>query len=77
MKLSKFCEENLVTFNLNSTTKDDVIKELVDLISNSAMVKDGDFKAAKLAINRCRISSRNMQLLIYMSCSRLLFFSLL
>lgn len=40
MKLSKFCEENLIKFNLNATTKEDVIKELVDSISTSNMVKD-------------------------------------
>ena len=40
MKLSKFCEENLITFNLNASTKEEVIKELVDSISNSNMVND-------------------------------------
>ncbi len=40
MKLSKFCEENLITFNLNASTKEEVIQELVDSISNSNMVND-------------------------------------
>lgn len=40
MKLSKFCDENLIVFNLKSTNKDDVIEELVDLVSNSNMTKD-------------------------------------
>lgn len=42
MKLSKFCEENLITFNLNASTKDEVIKELVDSIANSNMVNDSE-----------------------------------
>ncbi len=42
MKLSKFCEENLITFNLNASTKDDVIKELVDTIANSNMVNNAE-----------------------------------
>ncbi|KAA3635153.1 MAG: PTS sugar transporter subunit IIA [Calditrichaeota bacterium] len=42
MKLSKFSEENLITFNLSATSKDDVIKELVDAISNSDTVKDSE-----------------------------------
>lgn len=40
MKLSKFCEENLIIFNLKATTKDGVIEELVDLAANSNMIKD-------------------------------------
>lgn len=40
MKLSKFCDETLVTFNLKAATKDGVIEELVDLVSTSNMVKD-------------------------------------
>ena len=42
MKLSKFCDETLVTFNLNAATKEEVIEELVDLVSSSNMVKDRD-----------------------------------
>ena len=42
MKLSKFCDETLVTFNLKAATKDGVIEELVDLVSTSNMVKDRD-----------------------------------
>jgi PTS system fructose-specific IIC component len=42
MKLSKFCDENLITFDLNSDNKDDVIVELVDLAANSNMIKDRD-----------------------------------
>lgn len=42
MKLSKFCEESLIVFNLKATDKDGVIKELVDLVSSSNMVKDVD-----------------------------------
>ncbi len=40
MKLSKFCDETLVEFNLKATTKDEVIDELVELVSTSNMVKD-------------------------------------
>jgi fructose-specific phosphotransferase system IIA component len=40
MKLSKFCSEDLITFNLKSTEKDKVLEELVDLVSGSALVKD-------------------------------------
>lgn len=42
MKLSKFCDENLIVFDLKSTGKDDVIEELVGLVSRSHMVKDSD-----------------------------------
>ena len=40
MKLSKFCDETLVNFALKATDKDGVIEELVELVSNSNMVKD-------------------------------------
>lgn len=42
MKLSKFCDENLITFELKSTTKNEVIEELVDLAAESQLVKDRD-----------------------------------
>ncbi|MEW5796857.1 MAG: PTS sugar transporter subunit IIA [Candidatus Zixiibacteriota bacterium] len=42
MKLSKFCEEGLVTFNMKGSTKDAAIEELVDLAAASNMVKDRD-----------------------------------
>ena len=38
MKLSKFCDESLVKFDLKAETKDAVIEELVELVSTSAMV---------------------------------------
>lgn len=40
MKLSKFCSEDLITFDLKSTEKEKVLEELVDLVSKSALVKD-------------------------------------
>ncbi len=40
MKLSKFCSEDLITFDLKSTDKVKVLEELVDLVSKSALVKD-------------------------------------
>ncbi|HEX9751518.1 MAG TPA: PTS sugar transporter subunit IIA [candidate division Zixibacteria bacterium] len=42
MKLSKFCEEDLMTFDLQGQAKDDVIAELVELASRSGMVRDRD-----------------------------------
>ncbi len=42
MKLSKFCDETLVKFGLNAKDKDSVIEELVEIVSNSNMVKDAD-----------------------------------
>ena len=42
MKLSKFCDENLVVFNLKATTKKEVIEELVDVAASSNMIKDRD-----------------------------------
>ena len=42
MKLSKFSEENLIQFKLSASSKDEVIKELVDTIATSNMVKDAD-----------------------------------
>jgi fructose-specific phosphotransferase system IIA component len=40
MKLSKFCDENLIVFDLRAKTKDEVIEELVDLATKSNMIKD-------------------------------------
>lgn len=40
MKLSKFCEEELMSFDLAGSTKEDIIKELVDLAARSTMVRD-------------------------------------
>lgn len=42
MKLSKFCDENLVSFDMKATNKDEAIEELVDLVANSQLVKDRD-----------------------------------
>jgi len=42
MKLSKFCDENLITFELKATGKKEIIEELVDLASRSPLVKDRD-----------------------------------
>jgi len=42
MKLSKFCDESFVSFDLKSTTKEAVIEELVDLGAHSPLVKDRD-----------------------------------
>lgn len=42
MKLSKFCDENLITFDLKATDKNEVIEELVDLAAKSPLVKDRD-----------------------------------
>jgi len=40
MKLSKFCSEDLITFNLKATEKDKILEELVELVSKSSLVKD-------------------------------------
>ena len=40
MKLSKFCEEQLISIDLAATTKSDVIEELVELAAKSKLVKD-------------------------------------
>ena len=40
MKLSKFSDESLVTFDLAGTTKGEVIEELVELAAKSKLVKD-------------------------------------
>ena len=45
MKLSKFCAEDLIIFDLRATDKKAVLKELVDLVSTSNMVGDGDLLA--------------------------------
>jgi len=42
MKLSKFCEESLVSFHMKAATKGAVIDELVNLAATSNMVKDHD-----------------------------------
>jgi fructose-specific phosphotransferase system IIA component len=42
MKLSKFCEENLVIFDMKASTKDEAIEELVALAATSNMIKDGE-----------------------------------
>ncbi|MBK7093185.1 MAG: PTS sugar transporter subunit IIA [bacterium] len=40
MKLSKFCEEQLISFDLAATNKNEVIEELVELAGSSKLVKD-------------------------------------
>lgn len=40
MKLSNLIEEDLMGFDLQSTSKDDVIKELVELAAKSKLVRD-------------------------------------
>jgi fructose-specific phosphotransferase system IIA component len=40
MKLSKFCSEDLINFNLKSTDKKAVLQELVDIATTSNLVKD-------------------------------------
>jgi len=41
MKLSKFCGEDLISFELKRESKNEVISELVNLSSGSKLVKDG------------------------------------
>ena len=47
MKLSKFCDENLISFELEAKDKEEVIGELVELASHSNLVKNKEelFKA--------------------------------
>ncbi len=40
MKLSRFCDEGLISFELKSKNKEEVIEELVNLASKSKLVKD-------------------------------------
>jgi fructose-specific phosphotransferase system IIA component len=42
MKLSKFCEEHLIKFDIEAKTKNEVIEELVELAAQSKLVKDKD-----------------------------------
>ena len=42
MKLSKFCGEDLISFELKEESKNEVISELVDLASRSKLVKNGN-----------------------------------
>ncbi len=42
MKLSKFCEEHLIKFDIEAKSKNDVIEELVELAAQSKLVKDKD-----------------------------------
>lgn len=42
MKLSKFCEEDLMTFDLQGQSKEDVIRELVEIAGKSSLVRDQD-----------------------------------
>jgi len=42
MKLSKFCGEDLIAFDLKGKTKNEIIEELVNLASRSKLVKDKD-----------------------------------
>jgi fructose-specific phosphotransferase system IIA component len=42
MKLSKFCEEDLMNFDLQGQTKLEVIKELVELTAQSSLARDRD-----------------------------------
>ncbi len=40
IKLSKFCEDDVISFSLKGENKDDVIAELVEIASRSKMVKN-------------------------------------
>jgi mannitol/fructose-specific phosphotransferase system IIA component (Ntr-type) len=40
IKLSKFCEDDVISFNLKGETKEDIIAELVEIGSRSKMVKN-------------------------------------
>jgi fructose-specific phosphotransferase system IIA component len=42
MRLSKFCEENLVVFDMKASDKNAAIEELVELAATSTMVKDSE-----------------------------------
>jgi len=42
MKLSKFCAEDLISFDLKGKTKNEIIEELVNIASRSKLVKDKD-----------------------------------
>jgi PTS system nitrogen regulatory IIA component len=42
MKLSKFCDESLIIFDLKADNKNAVIDELVELVATSKMVNDRD-----------------------------------
>ncbi|MFQ6031531.1 MAG: PTS sugar transporter subunit IIA [Candidatus Zixiibacteriota bacterium] len=42
MKLSKFCGEDLISFELTGESKNEVISELVDLTARSKLVKNAD-----------------------------------
>lgn len=41
MKLSKFCGEDLIAFELKGDSKNEVMSELVDLASSSKLVRNG------------------------------------
>lgn len=45
MKLSKFCAEDLIIFDLKATDKKAVLEELVELVSTSNMVGDSELLA--------------------------------
>ena len=42
MKLSKFCAEDLIMFDLQASEKGEVIEELVGLVAGSNMISDRD-----------------------------------
>lgn len=42
MKLSRFCDDQLIEFDLKATSKEEALKELVELASRSQLVKDSD-----------------------------------
>ncbi len=42
MRLSKFSSEELIAFDLKSTSKNDIIRELVDMAAQSNLVRDGE-----------------------------------
>lgn len=42
MKLSNFCSRDLISFDLRGTAKEDILKELSDLLGKSKLIKDKD-----------------------------------
>lgn len=49
MKLSKFCDETLITFDLKARDKNGVIAELVEMVASSNMVKDAEKLASDIS----------------------------
>lgn len=57
MKLKNVLNENVVKINLESTKKDDIIKELLNILNENKLVKDVDLAYSDIMSRETKMST--------------------